>query len=274
MAIPTSPIYLAKLLEPDVKVEGRSRGEWATDLSSPDAATRAKAAAALGKMNTSGRKALPELVKVMQSDGDADVRAAACDAAGKMYPANDAESAKTEYTAAVLGAFTAGLTDQDMRVRHNAAIGILKLKEKARPAVPALIAAAKDSENDTNLNIYHATVRQVMLRALGEAAAGTNEAVPTFTAIMDEKLVKPKLPAAAQQQGGGGKVTKEDEEASRKFIQGSINRRIAAAGLGLAGEHGKAAAPKIQEMLRSSDRDDRDIAKEALGRMGIPADDK
>jgi HEAT repeat protein len=270
LALPGSPIYLAKLLEPEPKVDGRTTSELIAALGSGDKEQRTQAAEDLGKLNTAGRKALPKLLEVMRSDPEAEVRAAAADAAGKMYPATEPDAAKSQYAAAVLDVFTAGLTDKDGLVRHNSALGLIKLKDKARPAVPTLLTAYKDPENDTNLKMYHATVRQVMLRALGEAAAGTADAVPTFAAILAEKVVPPKLGAGAQQRGG--KVTQEDEEASKAYIQATINRRIAVAGLGLAGEHASEYAPQIRELLKSSEADDRIEAKQALERMGLSAD--
>lgn len=271
MAVPDSPIYLAKLLEPEVSEGGRPRSSWVADLSSPDAETRTQAANALGRMNTAGRKALPELVRVMKSDPEAGVRASAADAAAKMYPANESDEERVKYAAAVLEAFTAGLTDPDLRMRYNSATGLLKLKEKARPAVSALLVACDDPANDTNLNIYHATIRQVMYRALGEAAAGTPDAVPVFTAILDVKVERPNMPRRG---GQGQQVTKELDEASRKYSVDSVNRRIAVTGLGLAGEHGKGSATKIRELLTSRDSNDRFVAAEALQRMGLPAEEK
>jgi hypothetical protein len=268
MGLPSSPIYLAKWLEPDVVQDGRKRSEWQVMLDSPDKQQRVEAASALGKLNTSGRKALSQLLRAMQSDPEADVRAAACDAVSKMYPADEPDAAKEKFAKTVLPPLIEGLTDSDKRVRHNAAVGLLKLKRLARPAVPALLKAGQDLDNDTDLNLYHTTVRQVILRALAEAAVGTADAVPTFTAILEEKVDPPPLP------GGGrrpmGRVSEEVAEASRKYIQAAINRRIAVGGLGLAGEHGRATAPKIRELLKSTDPDDRFVATEALQRMGLP----
>lgn len=274
MAYPDSPIYLAKLLSPEIKIENRSRSEWVADLSSADKEQRVKAASALGKMNDGGKKALPDLMKAIQNDKEADVRAVCADAATKMYPELGTDAAKAEYAAAVLEVFTAGLTDPDLRVRHNSALGLLKLKTLARPAVPKLLEVVKNEENDTNLNIYLSTVRQVMLRALGEAAAGTPDAVPAFVAILDAKLVPP----AGVKLGRGGTpakaMTDEQVEEMKAYNRGVITRRVVVTGLGQAGEHGRVAAPKIRELLKTGDEDDQFVSKEALERMKLPADGK
>lgn len=271
MAIPGSPVYLPTLLQPEPSIDNKTRSQWAAELSSGDQKQRADAANALGKMNTGGLKALPQLVKAMQSDPDADVRATAADAIAKMYPANEPEAVKTEYIAATVGAFTGGLTDKELRVRYSSALGLIKLREHGRPAVPVLLAGCKDPENDTNLNAYHSTIRHLMLRALGEAAVGTPDAVPYFVEIVNIPVVAPKIPPGVNVQGGGGKPpSPELLEASKKYQDMSTVRRNAVTGLGLAGPHGRVAADKIRELLKSSHPDDKDIAKQALEQMGEP----
>lgn len=227
LAVPGSPVYLPKLLEPEPKVDGKTATQHAERLSDPDPEVRREAAAALGKLSTSGAKQLPKLVEAMRHDPDGDVRTFAADAVGKMAPASEA----------AVGDLGAALADPDRRVRMNAAIGLMRLKEKARPAVPDLIAAAADTDNDTNLGAFTVSVRQMCLRALGAAAAGTPDGVPTFTAELGR-------------------------------LSADANRGIAAQGLGLAGEHGRAAAPKIRAMLTDPNPEVREVAAEALAQMG------
>jgi HEAT repeat protein len=180
------------------------------------------------------------------------------------------EGKKQTYAAAVLDSLTAGLTDPELRVRHNAALALAKLRGMAKPALAALLAACADPKNDTNLNIYPATIRQVMLRALGEAASGTPDAVPTFVAIFGQAPTKPTAPA-----GRGQKDLSDEERALwTKYATWMVNRRVAATGLGLAGEHGRPHAAKVRELLDSKDEDDRFEAKQALERMGLPAGGK
>ncbi len=271
LALPNSPVNLSKLLEPEPKFKDRTYKEWAGDLAAADKQTRVAAATSLGRLNSDGRKALPELVRVMHTDSEPDVRAAASEAVGKMAMDKDTDAMKNEYANLTLEAFQAGLSDSDPRVRHNVAMGLIKLKDRGRAAVPALVTAIADPKNDTNLDMYPATIRQVMLRAVGELAAGMPDGVATFIAILDITVAPPKAPPGPRNREGG-EVTKEQSDDTNRFVTESITRRIAVNGLGLAGEHGRSAAPKIRELLKSKDADDRFVAAEALQRMGLSAD--
>ena len=166
-------LYTLSALEP--RVNGRSAGQLRAALSGPDADARRQAAIDLGRLNSSGSVALPELATALTSDPDPGVRAAAAEAVGKMAPASER----------VVDSLASALTDRDPWVRMNAALALLLLREKARPAIPALIAATSDVENDTTLNAFHHTIRQAVLTALGEAAADTPDAVPTLVAVLD-----------------------------------------------------------------------------------------
>ncbi len=210
------------------RVDGRTAGQLRGELSATDPAVRRRAAMDLGKLNTNGADALPELALVLTGDPDDQVRSAAAEAVGKMAPVSER----------AVGALAGALSDPSPWVRMNAAIALMQLKEKARPAVPALIAAAGDEENDTNLNHFHHTVRQTALAALGSAAVGTPDAVPALSAVLDR-------PA------------------------GDHLRMTAATGLGLAGEHARPVAPKLRRLLDDPDEDVRLAAGDALDRMGV-----
>ena len=139
--------------------------------------------------------------------------------------------------------------------------------------MPKLLEVVKNEENENNLNIYLSTVRQVMLRALAEAAAGTADAVPTFVAILDTKLAPPEGVRLGRHDPNAP-LTQEQADAMKVYDRGVITRRLVVTGLGLAGEHGRGAAPKIRELLKTGDTDDKFVANEALERMGLPADGK
>lgn len=220
-------LYTLYALEP--RVDGRSAGQLRAGLSNPDTDIRRQAATDLGRLNSHGSVALPELANALTSDPDPGVRAAAAEAVGKMAPASER----------VVDSLAKALTDRDPWVRMNSALALLLLREKARPAVPALAAAANDLENDTTLNAFHHTIRQAVLTALGEAAANTPEAVPTLEAVLDR-------PAA------------------------DGIRRAAVAGLGRAGEHARGTAPKVRRLLDDPNEDVRIAAGDALDRMGVP----
>lgn len=270
MAVPRSPLYAGKLLNLEPVIDGRVAAEYGDDLNSPDPEVRRSAALALARMNTGAKPALPKLLAVMKSDPDADVRTAAADAVAKACPGpGDPEAAKAAYAAAAANDLGAALADPDKRVRMNAALGLMKLKDKARPAIPALIAAAGDRENETNLNVFPQSVRQTAVVALGEAAAGSADGVPTFVAILDTPIDVPPPP----------KVGRRDSETSKRLTEAWTVRRAAVRGLGLAGEHGREAAPKVRALLKgdpnagdSVNKDDAEAAEDALKMMGVGRD--
>ncbi len=226
--IPGSPIHLTRLFHPaPTDDNGRSVRQLTRALADPDPAVRKEAAQALGRLNTDAADSLPRLAEVMRADTDLAVRAAAADAIGKMAPASRS----------VVNDLAAAVHDPEPLVRMNAILALLRLKTEASPAIPDLIAAANDEDNDTNLELFLMTIRQAALRTLGFAAAGTNAAVPTLSDILTR-------PAA------------------------DMTRAIAAHGLGLAGPHAHDSAPLIRALLRDPNSDVRYAAEEALARIG------
>jgi HEAT repeat protein len=220
-------LYTLHAFEP--RVDGRTVGQLRAGLSASDADARRQAAADLGRLNTAGQAALPDLGATLTSDPDPAVRAAAAEAVSKMAP----------HSERVVGQLAAALSDRDPWVRMNVALALLRLRERARPAVPALALAAADQENDTNLNAFHHTIRQTVVSALGEAAAGTPDAVPALRAVL----------AGPASEG---------------------LRRAAAAGLGRAGEHARDAAPQLRRLLDDPSEEVQMAAADALDRLGVP----
>jgi HEAT repeat protein len=270
LCIPTSPIYAPKIFGLEPSVDGRVASEYANDLSSPDPAVRVKAAQSLSKMSTGAKQHLPKLLTAMRTDPDGEVRTFAADAVGKMCPApTDPDAAKDAYAAVAVNDLAAALTDDDKRVRMNAALALLRLKGRAKPAIPALIAAANDPENGTNLGVFPQSVRQTVVVALGEAAAGTADGVPTLADIVAAPIDVPPPP----------RTGRRPEAESKRLVEAWAVRRAAVKGLGLAGEHGKVAAPKVRVLLkgdpnadRSQHDEDKNAAEEALQMMGLPRD--
>lgn len=224
LVVPGSPIYLPVLLNPS---QNHTVRELIRALSDPDPAVRGQAAGDLGRLGTDAADSLPRLGEVLHQDPDPKVRAAAADAVGKMAPASRG----------VVGALGAALRDPDPLVRLNAALALLYLKEEARPAIPDLVAAVGDDDNDTDLDLQMITIRQVAFRALGTAAAGTGAAIPTCSDILSRSAP-------------------------------DVTRAIAARGLGLAGAHARDSAPLIRALLRDPNPDVRIEAEEALARIG------
>lgn len=243
LIVPGSPVYLPTMIEPELTVDGRTAAQLTLALTDPDPDVRRRASDDLGKMNIHATKALPDLLGLVGNDPDDGVRTIAADAVRKMYPLNGTDADKDRYAAVVLNNLTAALSDRDPRVRMAAAAGLLNLKRRAAPAVPTLLVAAADTTNDTNLDVFRYTIRNQVLIVLGEAAAGTPDAVPALTAILDS-------PA-------------------------SENLRWAAArGLGLAGPHATVAAPRLRTLLVDPSDWVRTAAEEALQLIGVPRDGK
>jgi hypothetical protein len=225
--VPGSPLHFSVLFRPVPKDNGRDVRELVGALGHQDPVVRREAAAGLGRLNVAATESLPRLAHLLRNDPDPNVRSTAADSIRKMAPASAA------FVAELAGA----LYDEDPLVRMNAALALLALKEKAHSAVPNLIAAVGDDDNDTNLDFFTMTVRQAVVRALGAAAAGTDAAVPALSAVLDG-------PAS------------------------SLTKAAAAWGLGMAGPHARATAPVVRALLRDPDPDVRYEAEEALARMG------
>ena len=58
------------------------------------------------------------------------------------------------------------LKDDEPRVRIYAALTLLRLQTRARPAVPALILALQDDANQTNADAFHFTPPSVLLKTV------------------------------------------------------------------------------------------------------------
>jgi len=227
VAVPGSPIHLAEWFAQAPTDNGRTVPQLIGSLSDPNPEVRTEAAGALGRLNSGATEALPQLATMMLRDADPDVRAAAAGAIGKMAPASRA----------VVGDLAAALNDPEPHVRMKAALALVSLKEEARPAIPELVKAADDEDNDTDLDTFILTIRQIAIRALGTAATGTDAAV----SIMSEILSRPA----------------PDE-----------TRAIAVHGLGLAGAYANHTVPLLRDLLRDHNPDVRIAAEEAIARIG------
>jgi len=175
--VPGSPIHFSVLFAPPPKDNGRGVRELVGALGHSDPAVRREAAAGLGRLNTAATESLPRLAELLRRDPDPSVRSTAADSIRKMGPASGAFVAE----------LATALHDEDPLVRMNAALALLALKESAHPAVPLLIAAVDDEDNDTNLDFFTMTVRQAVVKALGggvwcrvPVAVYTDEAMKTL----------------------------------------------------------------------------------------------
>jgi HEAT repeat protein len=152
------------------------------------------------------------------------------------------------------------LTDNDFRVRHDAADAIAKI---GSPAVPFLITALK-SENQQ--------VRWRAASALGEIGAEASAAVPALiVTLQDEDEYIRRISAYAL-----GKIGPEASAAVPKLIDAlqdeDRNLRIVVAyTLGKIGSEASAAVPNLIGALQDKSAEVRLNAATALGRIGTQA---
>ncbi len=149
------------------------------------------------------------------------------------------------------------LTDNDFRVRHDAADAIVKI---GSPAVPFLIEALK-AENKQ--------VRWRAASALGEIGAEASSAVPALiAALQDEDEYIRRIAAYAL-----GKIGPEASAAVPDLITALQHpdrsfRLVATNALGKIGPEASAAVPDLIAALQDADAEVRLNAASALGRIG------
>jgi HEAT repeat protein len=226
--IPASPIYLEKIINWDSFSNGHSTGYWMGDLENSDAKVRREAIHNLGRLGAGAGEAVPALGAILLEDTDPNNRREAALALSKMAPASRA----------AVSALAQALEDKELFVRRNATVALLALGEEARPAVPALIRALKDKTNRTNLDEFTFTIQQTMALTLGEASAGSSEAVPALLEAL-------------------------------KAAEDSLEMRLCAArGLGAIGPPAQPAVPQLRTLLKDQSSDVRKAAGEALEKIG------
>ncbi|MBW4547766.1 MAG: HEAT repeat domain-containing protein [Symplocastrum torsivum CPER-KK1] len=149
------------------------------------------------------------------------------------------------------------LTDNDFRVRHDAADAIAKI---GSPAVPALIEALKSEKKQ---------VRWRAASALGEIGAEASSAVPALTtALQDEDEYIRRISAYAL-----GKIGLEAALAVPDLIAALQDtdrnlRLVAAYALGKIGAEASSAVPNLITALQDTNAEVRLNAATALGRIG------
>lgn len=219
---PGSPLYLG-----DWRARraygGRTHTDWVKDLTRPEAEARYEACRTLGMIGADAADAAPALAEVMLKDEDRVVRGEASLALSKMAPA----------ATAVVPQLGQALADPFPLVRLNAAMTLSRLRTAARPAVPALITALAADGNDTNLNTFTFSVREMIALALGRASAGTGDGVPALSAALDR-------------------------------AQTDSTRRAVAQALGEVGPPAVSAASQLRTLLASPNADVRQTAEWAL----------
>lgn len=208
--------------------EGRSANEWSKDLTHADHDPRLRAVIALGKLSEDSKHTISQLAQMLHDDVEPDIRAAAANSLGKMAP--DSKSALKDLAHA--------LNDNEPNVRLSAAISLCLFKTDARPIIPDLIAAVEEKESNINSSIISLSIRETMIRALGNAGEGSHDAVPVLTKILNQTGTK-------------------------------LTQVIAIRGLGLAGPHAIEAAPLLQTFTTNSDIDIKEAAVTSLLLIGV-----
>jgi hypothetical protein len=233
VAVPGSPAYLPTVLNSPDRYGGQSAGHWVRELESPDRDARLRAVHALGAIGPAAGEAAPALARVLVEDPDPQTRAEAALALSKMVPP----------ARGVAPALGQALADEDPVVRANAALALLKLGPEARPAIDALTRAVRDDRNQTYTVTYTFSAAETAAVALGRATAGTPDAVPALTEVL--------------------------ETASSDWM-----RRAACRGLGEVGPPARPATPSLRILLGDNDADVRAAAEEALVKIeGRPVRD-
>lgn len=226
--IPGSPIYLTSILGADgLTVDGHSLSHWKSELTNPDPKSRQQAAKAIGTIGSNAGVAVPDVARLLTDDAEEDVRIAASVALVKMAP----------HTKTVVPELARALTDPNLQVRQNAINALGRLRTDARAAVPALIEAMRNPENDTNARLFLHTIQEGAASILGFVSAGTPDAVPALTDVLTGDASDHLKAAAARS-------------------------------LGLIGPPARPAVPTLYAMLSHKDRyirEESNIALRALG---------
>ncbi|MBI3820230.1 MAG: HEAT repeat domain-containing protein [Planctomycetes bacterium] len=132
-----------------------------------DVNVRKESAAAIGKIGPKGIKALPILLKSFRQEGDADVRAAISTAIARVGP-------QVKETHAALAD---AIGDPSPEIRELALITLGKIGPAARPALPAIEKAAKDTNEKIALA---AQTAQLRVNGEVEEPAPVNDAAAKF----------------------------------------------------------------------------------------------
>ncbi len=152
------------------------------------------------------------------------------------------------------------LTDNDFRVRHDAADTLVKI---GYPAVPALIDALKDEDQQ---------VRWRAASTLGEIGAEAASAVPRLiVALQDADEYVRRIAAYALGQIGAEAVPAVPSLIPALQDVDRHLRSVAAYALGKIGAEASSAVPYLTAALQDTDKEVRSYAATALGRIGADA---
>jgi HEAT repeat protein len=172
LGVPSSRYAALGMIKQEPFYDNRPVGFWLHALKDPDAATRKRAAFALGCVCENCPGVAPDLGQAL-SDEDTLVRLNASLALFKMGRA----------ARGALPQLCATLKDPSVAVRMNAAFALARLGPEADGAVPALIEALDDPDNRVEIQYFHRSIRGEVAFALGRVGPAARAAVPALAAL-------------------------------------------------------------------------------------------
>jgi HEAT repeat protein len=238
-------------------LDSGSRSELAQQLveslRSERRGVRAKAATALGKVGAAGRDVAPALIHALKDEN--------------IYVRSRAEAALepigAEAAPAVIEALKNRHEDKSVRLKLARTLG--KLRPHAPEAVPVLIDALKDDDEE---------VRAAATEAIGRMGAVAKDAVPTLVDLLQDDSRNVRW-AAVIALGGIGPSAEEAVPALILIVQDEDdpNRGNAALAIGKVGPAAKDAVPSLIHLLHNGPSSSRGAAALGLGGIGPSAEE-
>jgi HEAT repeat protein len=234
---------------------GKRLEAWAADLRSNDPAARRGAAFALGKMASTAKDALPQLLKILGTDKVPAVREAAAFSIGEIARGANQAEAQSE----LVHALTAALAkDPDYRVRRSAAVALGGLGPKGEAALPALEIALDDQRPE---------VRQNVAWALGKIGGKCVPALRRALADRDPLVVRDAANSVGRCREAGHAALPELLLACR-HSDSEARKAAVAALVGMVTPLDRVAYEPLTQLLNDPDLEARNNAALALGNMG------
>ncbi|MEI7686190.1 MAG: HEAT repeat domain-containing protein [Planctomycetota bacterium] len=202
---------------------------------------RREAAMLLGRMGADAKGSIFALGDALRKDAAEPVREAAAQALGSR--------GLNPFAVEQVMTLAEALNDPHAGTRTAAAEAILKLGDKAAPALPALTALAKDAKKDR-------FSRQYALKCLGRLGADQRDTAIVLIGVLRDKDAPLQLREEAAEGLGRSSVAAEFvvQPLGETLADPAVElRRAVAAALAKQGKYAGAAWPKIAAALKSSD---------------------
>jgi HEAT repeat protein len=174
--LPATRYGILQFVSSEGYYDSRPVSYWARNLKSEDPQERSQAAFILGHIGPEAKETVPALAALLK-DKEGIVRVNAALALFKL--GSDAREAVPELTDA--------LKDEVPLVRMDATLALFKLGEHSKSAIPALLAAMREERNRPVIVVFHKSIRQQALAAIGRVGAGAQEVVPDIVAVLQDK---------------------------------------------------------------------------------------